>query len=478
MIRTLVLFASALVSFGAEIKGSTPVQQGDRSTALLQAVYDDNLEAAKSLLRSGVDVRASNSYGVTPLSLACVNGNPAMVSLLLDSGADANTTASGGETALMTCARTGNVDAVKTLLARGAQVNAKETERGQTALMWAAAEGHAAVVDALLEAGADLRYRLQSGFTAFLLAVREGQIASARVLLKAGANVNEVIETPEGAARRFGGTRGAPRSGTSALHLAVGNAHFELAAFLLDAGADPNASGPGYSALHMISNVRKPGGGDNNPTPRGSGKLSSLQIVRKLAEKGADLNARMTRRVNFGLTSLNTNGATPFLLAARTADAELMKLLASLGADPKIPTVDGATPLIVAAGLGTRSPGEDAGAESEVVEAVQLALELGNDINAVDKNGETAMHGAAYKNLPSVVELLASKGADPGVWNRPNKQGWTPLTIAEGHRFGNYKPSPVTVAAFHRVMTAAGLPIVSSTPSNAGKNSEYAPVRR
>ena len=111
----------------------------------------------------------------------------------------------------------------------------------------------------------------------------------------------------------------------------------------------------------------------------------------------------------------------------------------------------------LALGRPSRSPGEDAGTEPEVLEAVLVALELGADINAIDVNGETAMHGAAYKNLPKVVELLAEKGARIEIWNRKNKQGWTPLTIAEGHRFGNFKPSPVTVAAFHRVMSAAGV---------------------
>jgi ankyrin repeat protein len=223
----------------------------------------------------------------------------------------------------------------------------------------------------------------------------------------------------------------------------------------------------------MLPTVRKPGGGDNDPPPQGSGSMTSLEFLKTMVKHGADINARMTRRMNFGLTSLNTLGATPFLLAARSADAELMRAMAALGADPLLPTEAGATPLIVAAGLGTRSPGEDAGTESEVLEAVELALTLGNDINAVDKNGETAMHGAAYKNLPAVVEFLAAKGARPEIWNRKNKQGWTPLTIAEGHRFGNFKPSAVTVDAFHRVMTAAGVPIPGDAKPVHNVNSEY-----
>jgi ankyrin repeat protein len=356
----------------------------------------------------------------------------------------------------MTAARTGKVGAVKALLAHGADIHAKESRRGQTAIMWAAAEGNVEVVEALIQAGADFKARLDSGFTPFLFAVREGRIPVVRVLLKAGADVNDTIQPPA-SGRRLTGGHGAPRAGSSALHIAVVNGHYELAAFLLDAGADPNAIGPGYTALHIVSWVRKPGLGDNDPAPDGSGNMTSLELVQKLVEHKANINARMTKKVNVGLTSLNTMGATPFFLAARTADAELMRALAALGADPLLPNADNSTPLMAAAGLGTRSPGEDAGTESEVVEALGVSLELGNNIDGVDKNGETAMHGAAYKNLPKAVEFLAAKGAKIEIWNVPNKHGWTPLRIAEGYRFGNYKPSFDTMAAFHRVMKAAGV---------------------
>jgi ankyrin repeat protein len=339
--------------------------------------------------------------------------------------------------------------------------------------MWAAAEGHVGVVEALIAAGASVANRLSSGYTPFLLAVREGQLGVVKALLKAGADVNDTIRPVEVSGPRPASGAGAPRPGNSALHLATVNGHFELGSFLLEAGANPNTVEVGYAPLHIVSWVRKPGGGDNDPSPRGSGNMTSLEYVKKLVKHGADINIRMTKKMNIGLTGLNTTGATPFVLAARTGDAELMRTLAELGADPKMPTGDGATPLMVAAGLGTRSPGEDAGTEAEVLEAVQLALELGNDINAVDKNGETVMHAAAYKNVPSVVEYLAAHGAKIEVWNHKNKHGWTPLTIAKGYRFGNYKPSAVTVAAISKVLLAAGVSPDADPGPAVLSNSDY-----
>jgi uncharacterized protein len=453
-VRLRSLTVAALITASLFGQGIEP----DETTPLHRAVFDDDLRTAEQLVRAGADVKAANRYGVTPLSLACTNGNAATIELLLKAGADPNTALPGGETALMTAARTGKVAAVEALLKHGAEVNAKEAKRGQTAIMWAAAEGNVEVVEALIRGGADFKAKLDSGFTPFLFAAREGKIGVVKALLTAGADVNQTVQP-----RRPGGK--GPKAGSTALHLATGNAHYELAAFLVDSGADPNAIGPGYTALHIVPHIRKPGGGDNDPAPDGSGSMTSLQFVKYLVEHGANINERMTKKANFGLTSLNTLGATPFFLASLTADAELMRFLAKLGANPLIPNADNSTPLMAVAGLGTRSPGEDAGTESEVVEALQAALDLGNDIDAVDNNGETAMHGAAYKNLPGAVEFLAAHGAKIEVWNRPNKHGWTPLTIAEGYRFGNYKPSPVTVAAFERVMAAAGVTPTQYVPS-------------
>ena len=429
--------------------------QADGMTALHWAIYHDDAEVAAQLIGAGANAKAVNRYGVTPLSLACTNGNATIITAVLKAGADPNLPLQGGETPLMTAARTGALEAVKALLAGGATVASKDASRGQTALMWAAAEGHATVVQALVDAGADVHLRLPSGMSPLLFAVRQGRLEVVRVLLKAGADANEIIPTDGGRRRGYGGAP--PRAGLSALHLAVMNGHFELAAALLDAGANPNADLTGYTPLHAITVIRNPGIGDNDPAPEGSGTMSSLELVKKLVAGGANINAKMTRRVNLNNTRLNEIGATPFMLAALTADAPLMTTLAALGADPLATNVDKSTPLMMAAGLATRSPGEDAGTENEVLAAVEILLKLGADVNAVDINGETAMHAAAYKNLPKVVKLLASKGAKIHLWNRPNKFGWTPLAISAGYRFGNFKPNAETEAAVREVMIAGGV---------------------
>ena len=447
--------------------------QPDGTTALHWATYHDDLDLVKRLMGAGANVLVANRYGVTPLALACINGNAAMIERFLDAGADANSTLPGGETMLMTAARTGRVEAVRLLIARGADVHAKEPRRGQTAIMWAAAEGHVETIEELIKAGADFKTPLDSGFSPLLFAVRQGRIPAVKALLKAGADVNEVVHVranpklPEGERPL--------RNGTTPLQLAVSNGHLELAAELLDAGADPNSDQLGYTPLHMLAYVRKPAIGDSDPGPEISGNLSSLDLAKRLVAKGANVNARMTRRANLTNTRFNELGATPYLMAAVTADAEYMTALVELGADPLLKNDEGSTALMAAAGIGTRSPGEDAGTEEEVVEAMQVALDHGNDINAVDNNGETAMHGAAYKNLPLAVKFLADKGARIDIWNTRNEYGWTPLTIARGYRFGNFKPSPVTVEAIERVMLSAGIIPPSEKEENAKGFDIYAP---
>jgi ankyrin repeat protein len=439
--------------------------QVDGMTALHWAVYHDDTEMARLLVRSGAHVNATNVYGVPPLSLASMNGNAAVVKALLDGGANANASLPGGETVLMTAARAGSVDSVKALLARGANPNARE-RRDQTALMWAAAEGHAAVVQALIDGGADLRARLKSGFTPLFFAVREGHIEVTRTLLKAGVNVNEALQHEE-----LG--PGVPVTeavvnGTSPLLMAVHNGHFELAVALLDAGADPNDRRTGFTALHAVTWVRRPDASDSgDPPPIGSGRLTSLQFVRALVERGANVNARLEKdapTAPYAATLLKTGGSTAFLMAADRADVPLMRELLKLKADPLLPNVDNTTPLMAAAGLGTANPLEEAGTEAEALEAVQLLLELGADVNAVDNNGDTAIHGAAYGNFPAIVQLLVDRGADINIWKQKDTAGRTPLFIAEGFKAGRPQPSKPTIDVLRGLMVAAGVPTDGPRP--------------
>lgn len=456
--------ARSLIKQRADVNAA----QADGMTALHWAVRRDDLELAKMLLEAGAHAGVTNRYGVTPIAIACENGNGDMVESLLRRGADPNARLRGGETALMTAARTGRVRPVQALLDHGAEVNATE-RRGQTSLMWAAAEGHAEVVKLLIQAGADVRARLpDSGFNAFFFAAREGRLEVVRALLDAGMDVNEAMDPRKPSSK-------GPAKGTSALILALENGHYELAEALLQSGADPNDQRSGFAPMHIMTWVRKPPRGEDlgAPPPAELGAIGSLDFIKRLVKRGANVNLRLSNgRGSPGM--FNKKGGTPFLMAAATADLPLMKLLLELGADPNIANADGLTPLIAACGwhVGADQATEVAGEEPEVLEAANLLLRLGADINAVDVNGDTVMHAAALKNLPKVVRFLAEKGAKIEIWNRKDKNGWTPLMIAQGHRPGNFKPSLETIDAIQQVMRSAGVEPPAGDLSTSG-GSDY-----
>ena len=414
------------------------VPQGDGATALHWAAYWDDQETAKLLIRAGAALNAANDLGVTPLWVACANGSTAIIETLVKAGADANAAPSTGETPLMTASRVGNVEAVRLLLAHGADPNVKEISHGQTALMWAVAQQHPEVVQLLIEAGADLHARShvvkhpfmgrqagrghavmllccqasiydqgesveveQGGGTPLLFAARVGDVESARPLLAAGANVNDA--TPVG---------------STALVVAAHSGHGALGAFLLDNGADPNAAGAGYTALHAA-------------VLRGDSEL-----VKSLLAHGANPNAPLTtgtptRRHTQDLAfNKSWIGATPFWLAARFAEVDIMRVLAGSGAHSRLATKDGTTPLIAAAqgGSGGRLRGVKVGERERLaLEAVKLIVALGGDVNAANQAGETALHNAALRRMDAVVQFLVDRGAALDV---RNEQGQTPLMLA------------------------------------------------
>ena len=461
----------ALLKNGSDVNAA----QADGTTALHWAAFNDDAETAALLVKAGANVNAVNRYGASPLAQACENGSAGMAKLLLDAGADPNTTLKGGETVLMLASRSGNEEAVRMLLARRADANSHE-RLGQTALMWAAAEGHAAVIRALINAGADVNAKIESGFTPFLFAVRGGHLAAVREFLAAGVDVNAMMRR----GGEEGGARPASTGRTSPLLLAVQNGHFELAIALIDAGADPNDQRTGFTPLHILPGVRKPDSSDGSDgaAPAGAGHLSSLQFVREIVKRGANVNFRLpkgTPRMPATSSMIATEGATPMLFAADRSDVPLMRLLLELGADPLLPNANNTTPLMAAAGLGTKEALEEAGEESEALEAVTMLLDRGADVNGVDNNGDTAMHGAAYNNYPRVVNLLAAHGADPKIWNKPNKAGRTPLFIAEGYVGVELRPDPPTVAAITKLMLAAGLSTEGTRPAIVD---QYKPVPR
>lgn len=438
--------AAALLDTGQLSDDQLQQAQGDGMTALHWAAFHGHVPTLEKLISLDVDPNSATEYGALPLLLASENSSVEVVDRLLEAGADVDVRGGVDETALMLACRRGDIKIVERLIQSDAEIDLRE-RNGNTALMWAAAAGHADVVKKLIDAGADVGLSLKSDFTAFLFAVREGHIAAAEVFLENGVDVNAIMHPKTSKGRN-------PRDGMSALMLAVESGHFRLALNLVNRGADPNDQRSGYAPLHAVTWVRKSDKGDNvegDPEPRGSGDLTGIDFVRELIEAGADVNLKLEKGKP-RKCKLNTKGLTPLLLASRTADIELMNLLLELGADPKLTNADGCTTMMAAAGVGVVNVGEEAGTEDEVDHAIEVLAENGVDPNAVDKNGETAMHGAAYRNYPSAVATLAKVGADPAVWNKKNKHGWVPHDIAAGKRPGSFKPSPPTARALDAAM--------------------------
>ena len=385
--------------------------QADGATALQWAVHWNDLATVDRLIQAGANVNAANDLGATPLYLACRKGDAAVVEKLLAAGANPNAALPDGETALMTVAATGNVEAAKALLARGADVNAREKDRGQTALMWAAAQHHPAMVQALIEQHADIHARSKGGFTALLFAAQAGDLECARLLLAGKANIDEAA--PDGSTPLFVASASVAAIASSNYKLNLMPSHHEkLALFLLGQGADASKTdGLGRTPLHAAVETGK------------------VELVKALLAHGADPNARMTKDEPpfAGDFTPRTGfiGATPFWLAARAADLNLMRILIAGGADPNLATSNNTTPLMVAAGAGqneSRLP-----PESQVVEAVELCLRSGNDVNAASQGGQTAVHIAAAMGEDHLIEFLFAHGAK---LNTKDRRGNTPLDVA------------------------------------------------
>ena len=430
--------ATAVTLLRQKINPNVPDVDG--TTALQWAVRRNDGALVDRLLAAGADAKAQNRYGVTAIQLACENGSAAVVERLLNAGVSASATGPLGETALHSCARSGSVAASKVLVARGAPLEAGESWRGQTPLMWAAAQGHAPVVAMLLEAGANPdtrstvveweRQRTQEprdkwlppgGFTALHLAAREGCVACVTVLLDGKATIDDVDPDRQ-----------------SALVLALINGHFDVAGTLIDRGIDVNLKDKvGRTALWAAVDAHTMPS-SNRPAPRETDdELSSLDVVKKLLGKGADVNAALAQQVPYrtkldrGGDGVLGAGTTPLLRAAKAGDVPVIKLLLEKGANAKAATRNGVNGIMMAANVATRE--EDMTGRNktqrEAIETITLLLAAGADVNAADTQGRTAAHGAALWGLTDVVRFLHENGA---AFDVKDKRGFTALDTAMG----------------------------------------------
>jgi uncharacterized protein len=453
----------------------------DGTPALHWMVRVDDLQTAELLIRAGADVKLADRYGVTPLYLACSNGNAAMIKLLLDNGADSNTVDPTGETALMAAARVGNLESVKVLLDRGAAVDTADATYQQTALMIAVREDHADVVRLLIERGANVnaqtrtgqtpgwilpnsvagfgfgkgiirgglpadrgsRYFTPGGLTPLLYAARDGRLEPAKILVASGAKLEQ-----------------ADPNDITPLTMAISNDHPDVARFLIDKGAKINVSDwygrtPLWTAVE-VRNMDFDNGSFENLVDR----APMFDLIQTLLEKGADPNSRTKESIPIRRFMLRTTGTlewvdftgqTPFLRAAYAGDLSVMRLLLKHGADPKISTFAGTTPLMAAAGVNWVFDQTYDEGQKNLLEAVKLCYELGLSVNDANSMGITAVMGAANRGSDEIIEFLVSKGAKLDV---KDKEGRTPMSWAEGVFLATHpaKAKPSSIALINKLM--------------------------
>jgi uncharacterized protein len=505
-----VATATALVKAGASVRQANR----DGATPLSLACENGGVELVRLLLDAGADPNEALPNGETALMMAARTGNSDTLALLIERGANVNATENlRGTTPLMWAAAYENPTAVKLLIERGAEVDAHSkvvprgrrpylaptvqsrlnsfvreigqagrrltsgsalgdvppddpreaarlaTQREAAVKALAAAPGPAATggdddVD-FAPQPENRAPEMWGGVTPLVFAARQGDIASVEVLLEHGAEVN-----------------GQTEGGWTALLAAVQDRNYKLAQLLLEHGADPKIqNNGGWSPLYLATDNRNIEGGDY---PTRKADMDHLAIIERLIERGADVNTRMhsstETRTIFTHQWLYEDGATPFLRAAQSSDIELMRVLLEHGADPKLATDDGTTPLMVASGIGWVEGVTYEWSRAANVQTVEMLLDLGIDVNARNAEGRTALMGAAHKGRNEIVQLLVDRGADLATRDIGSRDtihrlagvSWRAIDYAEGLvRVGVQSsiPHAETAALIRKLMMERGIPV-------------------
>jgi ankyrin repeat protein len=467
--------ARALLKQGIDVNSAAP----DGSTALQWATHWNDIDMVELLLKSGADINAADDHGITALALACENVSPRMVDILLEAGANPNVARTNGMTALIEAVQVGSLELVDKLLSHGAAVNAPTVKTKITPLMWAIGEERPDIAKRLLDAKADVQAVSNDGFSALTFAARVGDIETARLLIAAGLPVNET-----------GPNR------VHALPYAALSGQDDFALFLLDQGADPNATLAGVTALHaasgnattFVSDWQRArsgsvGLGGRNGPRRGALPFmldtpARLQLVKQLIAKGARVNEQVTSSAmaqfyigrptkgafeSFSCGTGDFRGATPLWIAAFAANVsgplgafgadnappegaapasapaqypavEVMRTLLDAGADHTITSDDGTTPLMMAAGLGrcTFNPNIKRGAPSPSAEA---AVTLLLDRGAdVNARNEADFQAIHGAAMRGLNEVIKILVDRGADINARDFRGRTPYRLAEGSK--------------------------------------------